>query len=87
LHPADAAKLAFYGYGLLLLLNNILLMGELKMGQFVKLIFVIFLLEYGFVLAGALLWLGVASFWPPLISSFGDIITMRSKPIPYFIKM
>jgi hypothetical protein len=44
LHPGDAAKRTFYGYGLLLLLNNILLMGELKMGQFVKLIFVIFLL-------------------------------------------
>ncbi len=57
LHVADAILLAANGYVLLLLLNNILFAGALKMAEFVKLIFAIFLLQYGFVLAGGLVWL------------------------------
>lgn len=57
LHPTDAVLFACYGYSLLLLLNSILFAGALKMGGYVRLIFVVFLLQYGFVLAGALPWL------------------------------
>jgi hypothetical protein len=57
LHTGDAILLAVYGYSLLLLLNSFLFAGALKMGEYVRLIFAIFLLQYGFVLAGAMVWL------------------------------
>ncbi len=57
LHTGDAILLAVYGYSLLLLLNSLLFAGALKMGEYVRLIVAIFLLQYGFVLAGALVWL------------------------------
>jgi hypothetical protein len=57
LYTRDAISFAAYGYSLLLLLNSILFAGALKMGEYVRLIFIIFLLQYGFVLADALTWL------------------------------
>jgi hypothetical protein len=57
LHTGDAILLSVYGYSLLLLLNSLLFAGALKMGEYVRLIVAIFLLQYGFVLAGALVWL------------------------------
>jgi hypothetical protein len=57
LHYGDALRLALSGYGLLLLLNCILLAAPLRMADFLKLLLLLYGVLYFFVMAGALFWL------------------------------
>jgi hypothetical protein len=59
LHYVDAIILLLSGYGLLLLLNGILFVAPVRIKDYLKIVFCIFLLLYFCVLAGMLLWLAI----------------------------
>jgi hypothetical protein len=59
LHYTDAMILVLSGYSLLLLLNSILFLAPVKIKDYLKIVFCIFLVLYFCVLAGMLLWLAI----------------------------
>jgi hypothetical protein len=61
LHNKDAFELLFSGYSFLLLLNSLLFIAPIKIRDYLKIVFCLFLLLYFCVLAGIFVWLSVCS--------------------------
>jgi hypothetical protein len=57
LHYRDAFELLFSGYSFLLLLNSLLFIAPIRIQDYMKIVFCLFLLLYFCVLAGTLAWL------------------------------
>ncbi len=59
LHNKDAFELLLSGYSFLLLLNSLLFIAPIRIRDYLKIVFCLFLLLYFCVLAGIFVWLAI----------------------------